>query len=513
MLAILAGGAARGNCRRGVALPDPRRSRGCAGGPRGAPYPEVIESRIAGDVPGDATGRGPAFLLRSLSSRRAPGPLRRARTGLVAYFAVLGLSNGVWLARIPAIKQHLHLSDGLLGVALLAAPAGLVVVVQIAGKVMHTFGSRRPTVIAGVVVPLLPVVMGLAGSLATLMAGLFAFGFAGGMLDVGMNSQAVEVQRRYGRPLMTSFHACFSFGALVGALFGGLFAWAGIGPALNFLAAGVPLSVLAVLASRWLVTEQPAAEQFAAAQPAAAQPAAAQPAAAQGESATVAARPADARGEPESRPESGRSRRSLLPGSPRSLMQGSRWSVALLMMGLLALCSLLSEGSADGWSAVYMRDNLHTSAGLAALGYAGFSVAMALGRLAGDDLAARFGAAVLMRACGLLGAVGMATVLLTGSAVGALVGFVVFGLGLSSTFPLLLSAAGSADPQRPSSAIAKVAGFGYAGMLGGPVLIGGLASALGLPAALAVPAVLALVITAGAGIVRPAAAAAGGSPR
>jgi MFS family permease len=129
---------------------------------------------------------------------------------------------------------------------------------------------------------------------------------------------------------------------------------------------------------------------------------------------------------------------------------------------------------------------------------------MAVGRLAGDRLAARFGPAALMRGCGLLAAAGMATVLASGSAAGAIAGFVLFGLGLSSTFPLLLSAAGSADPQRPSSGIAKVAGLGYAGMLGGPVLIGGIASAAGLSAALVVPALLALLLAAGAGVARPA---------
>jgi MFS family permease len=304
---------------------------------------------------------------------------------------------------------------------------------------------------------LLPIGMGLANGLASLVAALFAFGIAGGMLDVAMNSQAVEVQRRYGRPLMTSFHAWYSFGGLAGALFGGLFAWASIGPAVNFLAAGLPLAAVALLAGRWLVNEEP----------------------------TRSADGTASDGKPD--------------GSP---VRRSRWTLVLLLLGLLSLCSLLGEGAADGWSAVYMRDNLHTSAGLAALAYAGFAVAMAFGRLAGDGLAARFGAVRVMRGCGLLAAGGMALVLLTGSPAGAIGGFILYGFGLSSTFPLLLSAAGSADAERPSAGIAKIAGFGYAGMLGGPVLIGGLASAVGLSSALVLPAALALLIAAGAGVMR-----------
>jgi MFS family permease len=174
--------------------------------------------------------------------------------------------------------------------------------------------------------------------------------------------------------------------------------------------------------------------------------------------------------------------------------------LVLTLLAMLAVCSLLGEGSADGWSAVYVRDNLATSAGLAALAYAGFSVAMAFGRLSGDRLAARIGPVALMRACGLVAAAGLALALLSGSAAGAIAGFTVFGAGLSCTFPLLLSAAGNVNQEHPSYGIARVAGFGYVGMLAGPVLIGGLAGAYGLARALAVPVVLALVVAGGAGV-------------
>jgi MFS family permease len=385
---------------------------------------------------------------------------------VVAYFAMLGVANGVWLARIPAVKGNLGLSDGVLGLALLAAPAGLVAVVPFAGRIVHRAGSRRPVLIAGTCTALVPVAIGLAPSLPALMAALFVFGLAGGMLDVGMNSQAVLVERGAGRPLMTSFHACYSFGGLAGALLGGIFAWAVISPAVNFTVVGLPLACVAVLAGRWLLPDQ---------------------AGNAGDVLTLAG-PADVVLEEQTGD----------PGPHRS-----RMTLPLLLMALLAICSLLGEGAAEGWSAVYLRDNLGAAAGLAAVGYAGFSVAMAFGRLAGDRLAARFGPATLMRCCGLVAALGLTTALLSTGPVGAIAGFTIFGAGLSCTFPLLLSAAGNADPDRPAHGIARVAGLGYVGMLGGPVLIGGLASVIGLHRALAVPVLLALVVAAGAGVVTP----------
>jgi MFS family permease len=108
----------------------------------------------------------------------------------------------------------------------------------------------------------------------------------------------------------------------------------------------------------------------------------------------------------------------------------------------------------------------------------------------------------VLRYCGLLAAAGLAIALLSGNPVAAIAGFTLFGAGLSCTFPLMLSAAGNADPLRPAHGIAWVAGFGYVGMLGGPVLIGALAGQLGLAMALAVPVLLALVLAAGAGAVR-----------
>ena len=388
-----------------------------------------------------------------------PARLRRARLAVVAYFAVLGIASGDWLARIPAIKHGLGLSDGTLGVALLAASAGQVLAAILAGRIVRVAGSRIPIVLGGFCVGLIPITFGLVPSEAAFMACLFSFGLAGGLLDVAMNAQAVYVERAFGRPLMTSFHACYSFGALTGGLIGGAFAWAQIGPPANFATVGVPLACLALMSGRWLLPDESDAAEPAAA-----------PAAPAGE----AARPL----------------RAMLT-SP------------LAVLGLLSLFSLLGEGAADGWSAVYLRDNLGTSAWFAAFGFASFSVTMAVGRLAGDRLALRFGPAALVTGGGLLAALGMAWALLSPVPAGTIAGFGVYGAGLSCIFPQLLSVVGAVRPGRTASGIAAVAGMGYVGLLSGPVLIGGLASIAGLTVALGLPALLALGIAAGAAVAMP----------
>jgi MFS family permease len=431
---------------------------------------------------GGAGARGDLRFVRygpSIGASTSPGAavarggelarLRRARTAGLAYFAVIGLADGVWLARIPAVKQNLGLSDGRLGVALLASPVGLVLVAAVADRLIGRFGSARLTVVGGVAMPLLPVAFGLAGSMAALMVALFAYGAAGALLDVSANAQAVRIERGYGRPLINSFHACYSFGGLLGALLGGLFAWAGIGPAVTFAAVGVPVAAAAVAARSGLLRGP---ELLA------------------------------SDGSDPGRDRPGRSGPEGAPPGRRST------SLRIVVLGLLALCSLLGEGAAGSWSAVYLHDNLATSAGFAALGYAAFSVTMAVGRLSGDRLAARFGPAWLVSGCGLLAAAGLALALAWASPVAALTGFALFGAGLSSTFPQLLSAAGNVETGRSESGIARVAGAGYLGLLAGPVIIGSCAGAVGLRLALGIPVVLALCLAAGgrAAAVRPRAA-------
>jgi MFS family permease len=175
-------------------------------------------------------------------------------------------------------------------------------------------------------------------------------------------------------------------------------------------------------------------------------------------------------------------------------------SVVVLLLGLVAFCCLVGEGAADNWSAVYMHDDLGTSQGFAALGFAVFSIAMTIGRLFGDRLALRLGPVRLVRGCGLLAAAGLAGGLLARHPIGGLAGFAALGAGLSCIVPQVFSAAGNADPARAGRNLARAAGLGYLGLVTGPVLIGGAASVVGLPLALGIPALLAVGVAAAAGV-------------
>ena len=409
---------------------------------------------------------------------------------MITYFAILGMAEGVWVVRIPAAKARLHLSDGRLGVALLVGPAALVLVMPVAGRLADRFGSSSITRPVGVIVAFLPVILSSARTIGLLLGGLLAFGVAGGVMAVSINAQGVLVERAYRRPLMASFHASYSLGGLSGAVTGGILAWLRAGPVATCLVVALPAAVAAATAGRWLLTGSALAhhgrlvpDRHPAAEYEGRRPSQGGPS--QG-------------GPSQSRPsQSGPSH-----GAVREAGSG-RGSSRVLALGLLALCAVIGEGTAGNWSAIYLRDDLRTTSGLAVSGFAAFSVAMTVGRLLGDRLAARFGPVRLVRGCGLLAATSLAAGLASNEPVGAVAGFALFGAGLSCVVPQLFSAAGNADPDQLGTGLARVAGLGYIGLVGGPVLIGACATLTGLPLALGIPVLLGLCVAASARVLDP----------
>ncbi|MBA2442728.1 MAG: MFS transporter [Rubrobacter sp.] len=353
-------------------------------------------------------------------------------------FFANGTVFGNWIARIPDVQEGLGIGEGVLGLALLGAAVGALLAMPAAGWLVSRLGSRPVTAVSAVLFCSFLPLLALAPSAVYLGLALFLFGAGNGLMDVSMNSQAVAVERRYGRSIMASFHAMFSFGGLVGAGMGGLAASLGAELVPHFLGAAAVFVVVVLLVGRWLL---PAAEDAAASGPAFARP-----------------------------------------------------TRALALLGFVAFCALLAEGAMADWSAVYLRGTLEAGPGMAAAGFAAFSLAMALGRLSGDYFIERFGAVTILRTGGLLAASGLGLSLLAGGPYLALVGFVLVGAGLSTLFPIVLSTASRAPGMTPGAAIASMATTGYFGFLIGPPVIGFAAELVTLRGALALVVVLAAAI-------------------
>ncbi|MDT7950149.1 MAG: MFS transporter [Acetobacteraceae bacterium] len=371
------------------------------------------------------------------SDRRLASTLLAApRTGIALLFVAAGLAYGGWAGSVAGIKAELGLSDGVLGAALLCVAAGAMVAMPVAGW-LGARGGRWLLTASGLglaaTLPLPGLVTGAAGLAGVLLLG----GAAAGSLDVVMNARASRFEQDTGRAVMSSFHAAFSLGGLLGAVLTAGCAAAGMGPRGGLLCAAAAVAACAV--GHVLLDPEPGLSE---------------------------ARPA---------------RGGVRPGK------------LLFGIGLLCLLAFLTEGAVADWSGVFLRDVAGFTPGLAASGYAAFSAAMITARLLGDGWVRRWGSRAVLQGGAAIAAAGVA--LAMALPVASAAGFGLVGLGGANVAPVLFSAAGRAGPAA-STGIAAVATLGYAGMLVGPPLIGGVAEWIGLRIALGVLLAAMLVIAA-----------------
>src|SRR4051812_4593473 len=146
-----------------------------------------------------------------------PRTMRVARAAVGTVFFLDGAGNANLGVRIPAVRAELGLGAGALGVALLGVAVGALVTMPLAGRLVARFGTRPVTRAGAALFAASLALPAFATNIALLALALVALGAASAILNIAMNAQAATVERGYGRPVMSSFHALFSLGGLVGA--------------------------------------------------------------------------------------------------------------------------------------------------------------------------------------------------------------------------------------------------------------------------------------------------------
>ncbi|MFB7541307.1 MFS transporter [Streptomyces zaomyceticus] len=372
--------------------------------------------------------------------------LRRARFAIAAVFCVHGAVTGSFATRIPWIQEHAGVSAGQLGLALAFPALGASVAMPLAGAISHRFGAR--TALRGLLTlwTLALTLPSLAPNIWGLCGALFVYGATAGMSDVAMNALGVETENRLGKSIMSSLHGMWSAGALIGSAAGTVAAHLGGDARLHHLIAALVLTALGLFFCQGVL---------------------------------------DLRSTPEEDPPP---RFSLPPKSA-------------LIIGAIGFCAVFAEGASLDWSAVYLRDELGSSAGLAAASTTAFALTMTVARLVGDRVVDRFGAVRTVRVGGAVATLGGAMVVLAPHAAVAMAGFGLIGLGVAVVVPLAFAAAGRSGPN-PSQAIAGVATITYTSGLIAPSAIGGIADATSLVFSFGLVTLLALGLVVGAGVLR-----------
>jgi MFS family permease len=362
----------------------------------------------------------------------------RPRLAVTALFLANGTGIGLWAATIAPIKLAHGLDDFQLSIVLLAFAIGAILTMTMAGHIQARFGSARVALITGLAFAVILPIPALMPNLWSLAAAILCFGACNGAMDVAMNGHGAVVERLRGRPIMSSFHAAFSLGGLLGALIGSVILSTGLGPIGTMGFAGI----FALVLVGGFATSLPV-------------------------------------------PETG----------PREPAVGFALpSRGALLVGSLAFLCMFAEGAIADWSGVYLVSAAGATTAAAPWGYGGFALTMFAGRLLGDTIVHALGASRVVQLGAGIAVIGLAMTLVFPRVDLAIFSYALAGLGISNIIPVVFSAGGRTTRGHPAVGVAMAATCGYAGFLLSPPLIGAVANLLSLRISLSALAAALLIV-------------------
>jgi len=344
--------------------------------------------------------------------------MRNNRLAVNFYFLINGFIYANWVSRLPRLQEIYEMDNSTTGVVLLTYAIGALISMPFAGWLIVKNGSEKMTIISAILFCALVPFFAIMGTTTLLAVSLFIAGMFTGVMDIAMNAQAVLVEEKYKRPIMSSFHAVFSGGMMLGAGVGALFTKWDTSIFYHFLFIAAIAFCLMIWSSFNLVKDKPTMEN--------------------------------------AEDEGG----LRMPTS------------ALWGIGIIALCCMLGEGAMADWSTIYMNQIANADAALAPIGLGAFSTAMMIGRIFGDRGRILFGDGKLLMINSLVALSGIILLVMFPSPIMAIIGFFLVGLGLSVIIPIAFSTAGAIEGLAPGVGISMVSTIGYSGFLLGPPIIG-----------------------------------------
>lgn len=363
---------------------------------------------------------------------------RRERWLTAVFFLLSGLVSATWASRIPDVQQQFRLNDAQWGQVLFALPAGLITGLPVSSWLVARFGSRNMRITGGILFSLMLCMLGVASQVWQLSVALFFFGFLRNLFNISVNTSAIEVQQQYDRPIVSSFHGLWSLSCFAAAGIGAWMIAQQISTDTHFLLIALACSFLCILF----------------------------------------------RGDRKKNATAATEKRPLFVKPDKYLF----------LLGVITFCGMLCEGTMFDWSVNYFDKVVGAPKSVVTTGYTCFIVAMAAGRLLGDKVVARFGPTKVLVANGLLIAAGLTMAVVFPYFIGASLGFLLAGLGISIVVPQVYSLCSQTKIMKPSYAIASVTFIGYMGFLSGPILIGFISEWAGMQWAFALVALLSLGI-------------------
>ena len=340
-------------------------------------------------------------------------------------FLVLGIGISSWAPMVPLVKIKLNLNDAQLGLVLINLGLGSIIAMPLTGLIINRFGSRIVVLLSMInVAILLPLIVSVE-TIWQLGFCLFNFGFVIGATDVAINAQAIHLQREVKDHIMSGLHGMYSVGGLIGALGLGLL----IKINFSLLTSSYIIAVLILI----IVFKQ---------------------------------------------------YQNLFHHSKEQSI--SRFNLVfpkgkLFLIGILCFIAFLAEGSMLDWSAVFLRFYRDFNLESVGIGFAVFSLFMALFRIVGYAIIRTFGSQIVVVGGAIIATLGLVIVISFSSTVIMFLGFALVGMGLANIVPILFTLAGNIPGVSTAVAIPVVTTIGYSGLLLGPSAIGFISKLYSLP--------------------------------
>ena len=354
--------------------------------------------------------------------------LRAWHRTILVFFSVVGMTGASMMVRLPLIRQMLSVTNGELGLILVAGSIGAMSGLLYVGRFVAHNGTKRAGIIGMSIWfgGMLLVVAGLATQSVWLFAiGNFFGGVGGGMTDVAINVDGSAIEQRLGRAAMPKMHAAFSIGALAGAGLGTLAIQFNINIALQVGVFALISYLLPMLNASKLPKDN-----------------------------------------------------GLHSEEEKAGTSGPVFTKVVILLGLGIFGMTLAEGASNDWLTIGMVDGYKVNGATAGVAYAILVGSMTLVRFFGGPLTDRLGKALTLRLTGVLGLIGLVLLIARISVPLAWFGAFLWGVGVALAFPLFLSAAG--EQPNPARKVATVSAFGYTSFLVGPPLLGFVGQAIGV---------------------------------
>jgi MFS family permease len=386
--------------------------------------------------------------------------LQKARFAVFAYFTIAGATVTFWAVHIPFVENKLEISHSTIGTLLLVFGAGALTAIQLIGNLVDRVGSRTATFSAAVFMSIMLFLPGLASTPWQLAIALFFLGIGVGATDVAMNAHAVDVEKAYGRPIFSAFHAMWSFGGLIGASIGGVALANNFDMQQTLSGAAIGSLLIAISMRGWMLPDSPNHQS--------------------------------------ANKHNSEDRQNAKENIQKANTENRKVLGYVLFLGAMAAAAAIAEGTGIDWSTLHHARVLETSEAQASIALVVYTGAMGFTRLIIDKLVAAKGRIFVIRFGSLVSATGTAVVVLSTSSPIALIGWVIAGVGIAGVVPQIFAYSAEVGEQSHTGRnMAKVVGITYAGVLAGPAIIGFLTELVPLNIAIGFGIILGLFTAAG----------------